>query len=204
MAETDKLVRVRLKNTGLYLNTDDEGAAAVAAEEESSAGDLQKTMQDLESKNGELSALQAEVEELKGQLSVYKEKLDELLSTEAIEHQAAEMIEEQGEGEEIIENMIPDDDEKKEEVKNSIKGLYGSKLHTHVLSSIGVKVENMSSDAMRGAFKAQAQIANTMKGKKVVTGTKMVNSLRGKVETVVNAAPTSRTSRERLGFKPAA
>ena len=56
-------------------------------------------------------------------------------------------------------------DEEKEKFKNSLKKLHGAKLHVAVLNAIGVKTEDMTPEAIRGAFKAQHQIANAMKGK---------------------------------------
>jgi predicted RND superfamily exporter protein len=192
------------------MNEDD--ARAVAAESEAGAASLEKTMNELESKNGELSSLKAEVEDLKGKLSVYKEKLDELLSTEAVEHAAMDMMAEADEAGEIIQNSIilnengEDDEKKKDEIMNSIrpegKVLYGETLYATVLNSIGVNTKNMSKDAMHGAFKAQAQIANAMKGKrKHVAGDKLNRSMiKNKVE-VKNPGIKQRTALEKMGFK---
>lgn len=197
MADEKKLVRVQLANTGKYVNVDEETADAISendtAAEESKAKSLEDTMGTLESKNDEMAALQAEIEELKGELSVYKEKLEQLLSEETIEHAAAELVEEASEAGDIVENAVCD--EKKEEVMNSIKGLYGTKLQTAVLTAIGVKCENMSNDAIRGAFKAQHQIvkAGVYKNTKKVAGQEMVqNSTSGQTFT--------RSALQRLGF----
>ena len=201
-----KIVRVQLRNTKRFVNVDEEGAAALAAEETAAAETtqlngkkLEELMQEAEEARAAAESANAQLEELRGELSVYKEKLDELLSTEAVEHAAQQMIEETGEAEAIIENAFSDDAEdqkKKEEVMNSIKGVYGARLHNSVLSGIGVKVENMSPEALRGAFKAQAQIANSTKGRKVVVGTKLMN---GAPST--SSVPAQRTARERLGLK---
>lgn len=199
-------VKVRLRNTGKFVNTDEEGAAAIAEEEkvqdagaETSGKKLEETMSELEGKNGELEMLQAEIEDLKGQLSVYKEKLDQLLSEEAIEHAAMEMNAEQGEAEEIIENTLPEEEKKKEEIKNSLKSLHGAKLHSKVLEICGVKVENMSSDGLRGAFKAQHQIITNMKSKGV-TGARFMNGMTATQTPGANNTNV-RTAKERLGFK---
>jgi Uncharacterized protein conserved in bacteria len=202
-----KIVRVQLRNTKRFVNVDEDGAAALAAEDTAAAETtqlngkkLEDLMQEAEEARAAADSANAQLEELRGELSVYKEKLDELLSTEAIEHAAEQMIEETGEAEAIIENAFSDDaddQKKKEEVMNSIKGVYGSKLHNSVLSGIGVKVENMSPEALRGAFKAQAQIANQTKGRKVVVGTKLMNG----AAVAAASVPAQRTARERLGLK---
>lgn len=197
-------VRVRLRNTGKIINTDDEGAAALAEEEssasaseESSGKKLEESMSELEVKNQELAQLQAEIEELKGELSVYKEKLDEILSDSTIERAAEEMTAEQGEAEEIIENTLPE--EEKEKVKNSLKGLHGSKLHQEVLTVCGVRCENMSPESLRGAFKAQHQIISNAKAKGVA-GARFINAMSQKSTTVNPAAVSTRTPMERLGL----
>ena len=196
-------VKVQLRNTKKFINTDEEGAAAIA--EESSAAEateagsgkkLEELMAEVAALNAQIAELQATAEEGKGELSVYKEKLDQLLSDETIEHAAEAMIQETGEADEIIENTIPED--KKEEIKNSLKGLHGAKLHTAVLSACGVKVENMSPEALTGAFKAQHQICNTFR-KTTVAGAKLMNSMSQK-STTVNAKANTRTSAERLGL----
>lgn len=211
-----KIVRVRLGNTGKFVNTDEEGAAAIVAEEQASkeavveaeAGSgkkLEELMTQVEDLNAQIAALQAEAEEGKGELSVYKEKLDELLSTEAIEQAAEGMVAESAEAEEIIENAAivnekgEEDESEKEKVMNSLKGLHGTRLHSAVLTAVGVKVENMSPEAIRGAFKAQHQITNAMRGKKTVVGAKLMNSMTPNQQTITQ--PVVRTSRERLGFK---
>ena len=55
----------------------------------------------------------------------------------------------------------------------------------------------MSPEALRGAFKAQAQIANQTKGRKVVVGTKLMNG----AAVAAASVPAQRTARERLGLK---
>lgn len=199
MAEENKLFRVQLKNTGKFINTDEEGAGAIEEEKSMSSAGLDKAMSELEEKNAELESVKSEVEDLKGQLSVYKEKLDALLAEETIEHAAAGMLEEAGEAGEIIENMV--DEEKKEEIKNSLKGKFGNSLHAAVLAAVGVNTEGMSSDAIRGAFKAQAQISNAMKGRVTpvkVAGHNMAlqNTNKAAVEVPVM------NSRQRLGLEP--
>ena len=198
--------KVLLKNTGKFINVEtEEDVKAVEEEGSKSAASLEKTMGDLESKNGELSAVQAEVDELKGELSVYKEKLDELLSTESIEHAADEMVQEGGEAEEILSNTAivnekgDEDEEKKKEIMNSLKKLHGTKLHNAVLSAVGVKTEGMSPEALKGAFKAQHQICNSMKGKgRKVAGAKMMNGIIP--DQTDGGLPQQRSAHERLGF----
>lgn len=209
MPEDKKIIRVQLKN-GRYLNTDEEGAAAVAEDQKvanderaTSGKKLEELMAEAQEAKAGAEAANAELEELKGELSVYKEKLDALLSTEAIEHAAMGMVAESAEAEEIIENAAicnekgEEDEKEKEKVMNSLKGLHGTKLHSAVLTAVGVKVENMSAEGIRGAFKAQHQITNSMKGRKTVAGVKMMNH---GVQDIVNNHPVERTSRERLGF----
>lgn len=203
-----KLVRVRLRNTGRFVNVDEEVAKDLeendAKGEESeakSSKSMEDTMNQLEGKNGELAQLQSEIEELKGELSVYKEKLDQLLSEESIEHAASEMMEDKEDADEIIENMMdgeePEDAKKKEEIKNSLKGVWGASLHQKVLNAIGVKCENMSKEAMRGTFKAQAQIIKAgmtrFNNKRKVAGANMFKNTKDN--------PTSeRTVGQMLGF----
>lgn len=205
-----EFVKVRLRN-GKFVNTDEEGAEAIAAESEASettSKSLDSSMDELAGKNEEMAGLQAEIDELKGELSVYKEKLDELLSDEAMEAKAADMVEEQGESEEILENsMLKNEageelpEEEKLKVKNSLKSLHGEKLHREVLSLVGMNVENMSPDGVKGAFKAHVQIIRNTKGVKTVAGAKVMNSMTtGKVE-VQSAEIKVRNSREKLGLK---
>jgi hypothetical protein len=208
MSET--LVKVKLLNSGRYVNADEGTAKEIEGDQEEqgvreagSGKQLEESMTALEQKNGEMAALQAEMDELKGELQTYKDKLDELLSTEAVEHAAEGMNQERDEGEEILENAMPEelakDEKKKEEVKNTARKLYGTKLHEFVLNTIGVKTENMSPDGMKGAFKAQHQITNSMKGKRAVSGSRMLNA-NAKVETVVQGG-VQRTALQRLGYK---
>jgi hypothetical protein len=209
-----KQVRVRLRNTGRYVNVDEEAAAALGAEEEASTAaegvsgsKLEELMAQVEGLNAQIAALQAEAEEGKGELSVYKEKLDELLSTEAIEHAAEGMMAEQSDADEIIENAAlcnedgkEMDEEQKKEFKNSCKKLHGTKLHTAILTATGMRVENMSPEAMSGAFRAQLSFAQSGRSKTapVVAGAKLMNKGTS-VET--KAVGTQRTALERLGFK---
>ena len=206
-------VKVRLRN-GKFINTDEEGAEAVAeavAEDteatETSTKSLESAMDELGGKNDELASLQAEIEELKGQLSVYKEKLDELLSDEAVEGAAAEMVEEQGESDEILENCNLKNSEGKEvaeeekvQIKNSIKKLRGDRLYREVLGLVGMKCENMSAEGVRGAFKAHVQIIRNTTCK-TVAGNKLMNSMISKEVAVEVPAVSARTNREKLGLK---
>ena len=203
-------VKVKLKN-GRYLNTDDEGAAAVesdiqesTAKEEGGSKELSTLMAECETLKSQYAEVSAQLEEARGELSVYKAKIDELLSEETIEGAANAMNEEQGEANAIIENSpIFDEkgdeekDDKKMEFKNSIKTLHGSKLHKAVLTKIGVKCENMSSEALRGAFHAQNQILSSISGKRAVAGAKIMNgAFKGMVEV---PQKVSRTAHQRLG-----
>ena len=206
----DKVIKVKLRN-GKYVNTDEEGAAAIEsdnkesdAKEAGSGKKLEDSMSELEGKKSDMASLQAEIEELQGELSVYKEKLAQLLSEETIEGAASEMNEEQGQAGEILENAATvdekgkeEDKEKKVEFKNSLKKLHGPKLYKAVLSKIGVKCENMSPEAMRGAFHAQHQILKSTGGKRFVAGTKIMNA-NGTIQVDVTQKP-ARTAHQRLG-----
>ena len=205
-------VQVRLKNSGKTIFTNEAGAEMLANEENMAAENmevaegasskkLEESMSELETKNGEMEALNGEVEELKGELSVYKEKLDALLDGDAVGAAAEEMMADQEEAGEILENMAPyegdEDGKKKEEVMNSIKGLRGAALHSAVLVALGANIENMSSDAVRGAFKAQSQIMNSgLASKKTVAGAKMT----GAHIQVENKQFSARPAHQRLGF----
>lgn len=206
MADEKKTVRVKLRNTGKYVNVEEDVAPAI--EEDQDAGETKTaSMEDkigtLEGKQGDLADLQAEIEELKGELSVYKEKLDELLSEEAVEGAAEGMVQENGEADDIVENSLPEDTEdekkKKEEFKNSIRKLHNVKLHNAVLTAIGVNTDGMSPEAMRGAFKAQHQICNTYKakGKKAVAGASMLQN----THQDTGGGQDMRSGHEKLGFK---
>jgi hypothetical protein len=215
--ESMATVKVKLRN-GKYINTDEDGAAVVAddttATETKEVGSG-KQLEDLMAQCEDLKAAKAEsdaqLEEVRGELSVYKEKLDQLLSEETIEAAAGEMNAEQGEASEILENstLVDDkgkevtEDAEKDKIKNSIKALHGQKLHSAVLSSIGVKCENMSPEALRGAFHAQHQVLNTLggAGRKVVAGTKLMNSTVAKDGQVITT--TQRSGHDRLGIKKA-
>lgn len=205
-------VRIQLKNTKKFINVEEEVAEDIQNEETASAASLEETMTSLETKNSELQAVQAEVEELKGELSVYKEKLDELLSTEAVEHAAMDMMAEADEGTEILENSlivneegIPvDDDEKKQEIKNSCRGIFGDAFKTKVLNSVGVKTEGMTREILNGAFKGQLAVARALKVhgglSRKVAGEKIFNST-GKTLTTQGAQqPLLRSALERMGF----
>lgn len=214
-----KLVRITLPRSGRFVNTDEEGAAALAeeskknqevdSESKAKSASLEKTMESLDGKNQEAAKLQAEIDELKGELSVYKEKLDELLSEEAVEHRAMEMNAEQGDADEIIENIgLRESDgkdmdaKKKEEFRNSLRKLHGPKLHAAVLGACGVQIENMSPEALKGAFHAQTQILRKSKGNKAVAGAGIMASMQLQNMTLTTGTIPKRTALERLGFKP--
>ena len=213
MPENTKIVKVKLRN-GRYVNVDEEGAEAIAADvkeadaaTETSGKKLEDLMKEAEEAKAAAESAQAELEELKGELSVYKEKLDQLLSEESIEHAAMGMVEETGEAEEILENCsivnekgeAIEDEKEKEKIANSIKTLHGTRLHSAVLALVGVKCENMSPEALRGAFKAQHQIVKVTGGfanRKHVAGA----GLFGKKTEITNTRLTQRTAQQRLGI----
>jgi len=201
-------IKVKLANTGAYIQVEnEEDATAVEKESQASGASLEKLMADLEKNAAELAEVQSQNESLKGELSTYKEKLDQLLSEEAVEHAAEGMVAEAGEAEEIIENSTfvnekgEEDEKKKEEVMNSIRSgnngrpFRGTALHSHILNSLGVKTDGMSPDALRGAFKAQNQLAKMGVGKKkTISGTKLTNQ-------ALTEMPQQRSAHQRLGFK---
>lgn len=203
-------VRIQLKNTKTFINVEEEAANAIAAEETASAASLEETMGQLEEKSGQMAALQEEVDTLKGELSVYKEKLDELLSTEALEHAAMGMVAEQTEAANVIENSTVLNEkgeemaeEEKKEFANSIRSLWGEQLQVRVLNSLGVKTEGMSSEEVRGGYKANLQICNAMKGKrkpqkKEVAGAKLFQN--ASTTTTVSEPGAQRSPLARLGF----
>lgn len=189
----DKMsVRIKLANTGKFVNVDEETAAALESEQSASEAKteevkaeggkkLEELMKEVEELNAQIAELTASSEEAKGELSVYKEKLDELLSDEAAEAQAMSMAEESGEADTIIENMV-EDEKKAEEIKNAIGRiantaiykLRGTALQTAVLNSVGFKTEGMSAGEVKGAFRTHLHLANSGKGqkdaKRVVSG----------------------------------
>lgn len=181
----DKMsVRIKLANTGKFVNVDEETAAALESEQSASEAKteevktesgkkLEALMKEVEELNAQIAELTASSEEAKGELSVYKEKLDELLSDEAAEAQAMAMAAESGEADTIIENMA-EDEKKVEEIKNSIGRiantaiykLRGTALQTAVLNSVGFKTEGMSAGEVKGAFRTHLHLANSGKGQK--------------------------------------
>ena len=202
----EPMVKYKLAN-GKYVNVDEEAAGTIEESEGASGKSLEALMAQVEDLNQQIAALQGEAEEGKGELSVYKEKLDELLNPELLEAAAGEMVEEKGEAEEIIENAFEEKNEEKDEIQNSIKGLYGTKLHTAVLTAVGVKCENLSPEVLKATFKAQHQITNAMKAKRLaapapakVAGAKMFNAQ--KTPPGSESRP-QRSAMERLGFKKA-
>ena len=182
------MIRIKLANTGKFVNVDEETASALEAEQtaaEAKVGEEKVTsgkkvdelISQVEELNAEIAKLQAEADESKGELSVYKEKLDELLSEEAIEHQAMEMAAESADADEIIENAAAcmEDEKKAEEFKNGFErlgntGLHklrGSELQSTVLNAIGMNVENMSPGEIKGAFRVHHQMAIANRSKRV-------------------------------------
>lgn len=198
MPDEKKVVKVQLKNTGKYVNTDDAGAESIAAEEKKSTGDMESTLNQVEESNGALAALQEENEKLKGELIVYKERLDAAMNPEVIQKAAENMVEETGKAHDIIEVSEGEDEEKKKEFQNSIKGVHGTELHKAVLSRCSMKIENMTEAELRGAFNAKHQISQSCANNKV-NGTKMTNT--SFPQTPVNGGPQQRSGHEKLGFK---
>lgn len=193
--------KVKLPRTGRFINTDDDGARAVESESqeaEKSTQSFEDAMGQLEEKNAAMSQLQQEIEGLKSELQTYKTKLDELMSDEAAEGKALEMIADQHQSDDIVENEM-DEDEKKEEVKNSIKTLHGIKLYHAVLNAIGVDTEGMSDEAVKGAWKAQGQIAKMGRKTRAVSGASMTGKMMN-TSTPGAAGVKQRTPHERLGF----
>ena len=193
------LVKVKLPHTGRYifLNEGDvkefEEDGKKREEEDrkkemdGAAKDksVEEKMKEHESLKAEFDAMKKELEESKGELAVIKKQLEELLKDETVEKKAGEMNEEQGEADEIIENCELKneageelDEKKKDEFKNSYRKLHGTKLHDVVLKVAGIKIENMSADAKRGAFKALVAISAKAGGTKVA-GTKLMIQNRG-------------------------
>lgn len=179
------MVKIKLANTGKYVNVDEEAASAIEAEQvaaEAKTGEekvtsgkkIDELIAEVEKLNAEIAALQTAAEESKGELSVYKEKIDELVSDENAEAAAVAMAEESGDADQIIENMT-DDEKKVEEIKNSIgrianTGIYkmrGTALQTAVLNAVGFKTEGMSAGEVKGAFRTHLHLANSGKGQKV-------------------------------------
>ena len=186
------LVRVKLPRTGKFLNVDEEGARNIEEEQKKGEVDgeakdksVEEKMKEHESLKAEFDAMKKELEESKGELAVIKKQLEELLKDETVEKKAGEMNEEQGEADEIVENCELKneageelDEKKKDEFKNSYRKLHGTKLHDVVLKVAGIKIENMSADAKRGAFKALVAISVKAGGTKVA-GTKLMIQNRG-------------------------
>lgn len=192
MAEETSVVKVKLTNTQVYINTDEAGATAISADEKKVSGDMEGILNEVEGSNAALATLQKENEELKGQLAVYKERLDAAMNPEVIQSAAENMIDETKQADEIVENCA--DVQDKKEFQNSIKNIHGSELHKAVLSKVGLKIENMSDGELRGAFLARSQIAKSIP---LVNGTKFNNTI---IPKNTQGAPIQRTNLEKLGF----
>lgn len=196
-----ELVKIRLPKTGKFINTDEDGAKAIDAENEEgqkATQSFEDAMGQLEEKNGQLTQLQSEIEELKGQLKIFKDKLDELMSDEAAEGKALEMIADQHQSDEIIENEV-EDEKAREEIKNSTRTLHGVKLFNSILQAVGIKTEGMSDEAIRGAFKAQHQLSQMNKGRRAVAGAGMTSRMMA--QNTGGGGRVERTPHERLGLK---
>lgn len=208
MADDKKLVRVQARNSKKYLNMDEDSAELYAEE----SGELDedekkynKTMEDWgleKTANAELEQnLQARIKELEGEVAAYKQHMEAMGDQNAIEQAARDMVMEQGEAGQILENseiMNTDgtkmDNVASKEFMNSIKSIHGENLHKSVLSAVGIKIENMNSDALKGAWSVRKQIANTPVKK--VAGQEMLNKM-----AIDIPEHKVRTARERLGIK---
>jgi len=210
MSDDPKMVRIKLKYSNKSILMNEEAAEAVEEESTQMDGKLGDLMNELETAQGEKGALEAQIQELEGELSVYKEKLDELLDgqDEMVEEAAANMVAEGEEAEEIMENspMYNDegeeveDEEKRMDMMNSIRSVRGTDLHKKVLTTIGIKCDNMTPEHLRGAFKAQHQIASSGKGRKKIAGEKFNNQMIPNKGDKGGAIPQQRTALQRLGF----
>ena len=117
------------------------------------------------------------------------------------------MNEEQDEADEIIENCEiknekgeEPDEKAKDEFKNTYRKLHGQKLHEYILKAVGMKIENMSPDALRGAFKANHSFIMNLKAKnKTVAGANLTRGM-FKNETGGGASERKGTVHSRLGF----
>jgi hypothetical protein len=203
MTEEKKLIRVKLKNTGRYINVEEEIAGELENEETAVSKSFEEVVNELTEKKTEAEALQATIDELQGQIAAFQKQLDDLLDDGRVEEAAQEMVEEQGEAEEILENTAlvnesgEEDEKKKDEVMNSIKKLRGEKLHTAILNAIGISTEGKNADWKKGAFKSQHMICNRRKDKKVA-GAKIFNSFPKQTSTGV---VDERTALQKLGYK---
>lgn len=196
-------VRVKLANTGRFVNTDEDGARAIEEESAASKKSIEDSMGELQGKNEQLATLQQEIQAIKGELQAYKTALDELLSDEAVEKKAMAMAADQDTAGEIIENCPltgengnPMNEKERTEFKNSIKGLYGDALYTKVLRASGMAIDGMSSEAKVGAFRAFNQISKALP--KAVSGAGVTASM---VIQNTQVARIERTPLERLGYR---
>ena len=203
MTEEKKLIRVKLKNTGRYVNVEEEIAEELENEEAAVSKSFEEVVNELTEKKTEAESLQATIDELQGQIAAFQKQLDDLLDDGRVEEAAQEMVAEQSEAEEILENTAlvnesgEEDDKKKDEVMNTIKKLRGEKLHTAILNAIGIDVNGKNADWKKGAFKSQHMICNRRKDKKVA-GAKIFNSFPKQTSTGV---VDQRTDLQKLGYK---
>lgn len=212
MGDTIKLVRVQARNTKKYMNMDEE-SADVYAEETSATDDketkatenmaeMQGEMDTYKQNMGETEQLLARIQELEGELAVYKQQAEVMPSNDQqIEEAALNMVAETGEAREILEGSelvtnegCPMDEKQSKEFMNSIPSIHGDALRKTVLTAVGIKVENMSPEALKGAWSARKQITN-MKPPKVA-GHKMFHQ-----QMKDTATRTPRTARDRLGIE---
>lgn len=181
------LVKVRLANTGRFINVDEEAAEAIQAEGEASeskaeaaaeegkvqgSAGLEDLMKQVEELKAQKDQLQGELDEALGQLSVFKDELDRLMSDDGMGEAIEAQAQESGDADEIIENAcLSLGNQEAEALRNSFQRigntglhrLHGLALQEAVLNSVGFKTENMSPAEIRGAFKARQHVANTMK-----------------------------------------
>lgn len=207
-----KMVRVRARNSKKYMNMSEDSIDIHSDEVENMEETIKTSSQNMDEMKGEIDTYKAgmedqdkmksRIQELEGEIAVFKQQIESMkTSDQQIEEAAMNMVAEQGEAKEIIENVdLVDDDGKPldkgecDKLMNSIPNIHGDLLRKKILSAVGIKTKDMSSEAIKGAWSARKQIMN-MKPK-IVSGQKMLNQTM--MDTVVK---TSLTARQRLGLK---
>lgn len=211
MADNNKMVRVQSRHSKRFMNMDESSVAVYEEDSDVMNTKLEQSSEDLDKMRGvvdgyktnmdDTGKLQIRIQELEGQLAAYKQQVEKLTNTDdQIEVAALNMMTETKEADNILENASlqnedgsPMDEPTSKKYMNSILSLHGDALRKSVLNATGLKTDDMSTDALKGAWSVQNQILN-MKPK-VVAGSNMVQKNHKQLTDKV-----LRTSRSKLGL----
>lgn len=211
IVENPVLVKVASSDSKKFMNMDEDSTKIYLEEKENKALSVQKLTEAMNQAQSDVETYKekeqnaadqdARIAELEGELAVYKAKVEEMGDESLIEQRAMGMVEDQEEAGEIMENAElvddsgePMDESATDEYKNSIKKIHGDKLRKSVLTRVGIKTENMSSEALKGAWAARKQLSH-MTTKKVSGQNMMIKNTKN-----VKENKNTRSAMQRLGF----